>query len=179
MKKYILLFGCILNAILAFSQEKKTWFDVARTGTFEEIKALYIENPNLINSVNKEGFSALVLSTYKKNNNVAKFLIENGAEINENTKMGSPLMAAVVKTNNEIALMLMQKKANVNSVDVNGTTALIYATMFKNYKLVSELVKNGADVDAKDNRKNSAIDYALLANDDKLMELLKNKNKKL
>ena len=179
MKKYILLFGCILNTILAFSQEKKTWFDAARTGTLAEIQGLYKDDTKLINSVNTEGFSALILSTYKKNNSVAKFLIENGADINENTKMGSPLMAAVVKGNNEIALLLIKNKADVNSVDVNGTTALIYASMFKNYELVSELVKNGADVDAKDNRKNSAIDYALLANDDKLMELLKNKNKKL
>ena len=179
MKKYILIIACFFNLMICFSQEKKTWFDVARTGTLAEIQALYKNNTKLINSVNTEGFSALILSTYKKNNSVAKFLIENGAAINENTKMGSPLMAAVVKGNNEIALMLIKNKADVNSIDANGTNAVIYATMFKNYELVSELVKNGADVDAKDNRKNSAIDYALLANDDKLMELLKNKNKKL
>lgn len=179
MNKSLLLAVTLFHVCFLFSQEKNTIFDVARQGTVQDIKAIYDKNPQIINSVNNDGFSALVLATYKNNNSVARFLIENGANIDQSSKMGSPLMAAVVKGNNEIALLLIQKKANVNQVDANGTTALLYATMFKNYELVSELVKNGADPETKDNRKNSAIDYALLANDDKLMELLKNKNKKL
>jgi ankyrin repeat protein len=102
-------------------------------------------------------------------------LIENGSDINGNSKMGTPLMACVVKGNNEIAKFLIEKKADIHLADTNGTTPIIYATNFKNYEVVSLLIKAGADYTKKDNRGNSALDYAILLDDDKLIETLKNK----
>ena len=104
---------------------------------------------------------------------MANFLINNGADINGNSKMGTPLMAAVVKGNKEIVKLLISKNINLDTIDANGTTALIYATMFKNYEIVNDLVKAGANINLKDNRQNGAIEYAILTNDDKLITLLK------
>ena len=63
--------------------------------------------------------------------------------------------------------------------DLSGMTALIYAVNFKNYEIVSALVKAGVTIDYKDSKAKSALDYAILMDDDLLIELLKNKNKKL
>ncbi|MBC7440175.1 MAG: ankyrin repeat domain-containing protein, partial [Flavobacterium sp.] len=53
--------------------------------------------------------------------------------------------------------------------------ALIYATMFKNIEIVTLLIKKNANPYLKDNRGNSALDYAILADNDKLIETLKTK----
>lgn len=169
----------VLFTFLSFGQETKNVFDLARSGTLSQITLLFEENAKIVNAVNDAGYSPLILACYRGNNDVAKFLIDNGADLNYNNDMGTPLMAAIFKKNNEIASYLIYKKANLNLSDGNGTTALIYAVNFKNYEIVSELVKSDVDVDFKDKKNKSAVDYALQLDDDKLMELLKNKNKKL
>ena len=175
MKKTLFIVIVALISNLIFSQETLDVFDIARKGTLEQAKNILKVNPNAFNTVNEDGFSPLILACYKGNNEVAKLLIENGCDINGNSKMGTPLMAAVVKGNIEAAKLLLQKNADPNNSDKNGTTALMYATSVKNYELVSLLTKANANPDVKDNRGNSALDYAILLNDDKLIELLKNK----
>ena len=174
MKRIFIFFACLLFR-LSFSQEKLNIFDIGRKGTVAQAKEILKTNATAFNVVNDEGYSPLVLACYRGNNEVAKYLIKNGSDINGNSKMGTPLMACIVKGNTEIAKLLIEKKADVNSTDANGTTALIYATNFKNYEIVSLLIKADADYNKKDNRGNSALDYAILLNDDKLIETLKNK----
>jgi uncharacterized protein len=174
MKKIFTFFVCLLFS-LSFSQENLNVFDIGRKGTVKQAKEILKNNIKAFNVINDEGYSPLVLACYRGNNEVAKFLIQNGSDINGNSKMGTPLMACIVKGNNEIAKLLIENKADVNSTDANGTTALIYATNFKNYEIVSLLIKADADYNKEDNRGNSALEYAILLNDDKLIETLKNK----
>ena len=176
MKTYILL--ALLYFGTTFSQTETNVFDIARKGTLKEMQDLWNKDKKVVTLLNSDGYTALTLAIYRNNNQVAKFLIENGADINGNSKMGTPLMAAIVKGNTEAAKLLIENKADVNAADENGTTALIYASNFKNYDLVSLLVSAGAKTEHKDNRNNSAIDYAILTNDDKLLLLLKNMQNK-
>lgn len=168
----ILLF---LTVNMAFCQVSTDVFDIARKGTVEQAKAIIKVNPNAFKTVNSDGFSPLTLACYRSNNEVARLLIETGCDINQKSSMGTPLMAAVVKGNVEIVKLLLDNNAEVNTADSNGTTALLYATIFKNKTIASLLIKSNANPDTKDNRGNSAIDYAILANDDELIEILKNK----
>jgi hypothetical protein len=175
MKKVLFTTILTLAINLTFSQKTVDVFDIARKGTIAEAKEALKENPKAFNTVNQDGFTPLILASYRNNIEVAKFIIANGADINANSAMGTPLMAAVVKGNIEIVKLLLDKHANVNSTDANKTTALLYASMFKNYEIARLLVKAKADPDFKDNKGNSAIDYAILANDDTLIEILKTK----
>ncbi len=174
VKKY-LSFILMLLALSCFSQEAKTIFDVARSGTLNEASELFKKNPKIVNSINEAGYSPLILACYRGNTEVAKFLIKNGADLNYNNEMGTPLMAAVVKNNLEIVNLLIDKNVNVELKDGNGTTALIYASMFKNHEVAKLLIKAKANYETKDNRGNSAIDYAILADDDQLIQILKTK----
>lgn len=171
MKQTITFILCIFFSQLACAQQDI--FDVARKGTVKEMKSLLKENPTAINSVNTEGYSLLVLATYRGNNEVAEFLVKNGADVNGTSNYGSPLMAAVVKGNTEIAKLLLEHKADTSIADPSGNTALIYATIFKKYEIAEMLVKAKANIDIKDIRGNSALDYAKMTNDEKLMQLLK------
>lgn len=81
MKKQILF---VLLLISHFCQSQTTIFDVARTGTVQEMKALLVSNPLDINKSTPEGFTPLILACYRGNNEVAIFLIESGAALHTN-----------------------------------------------------------------------------------------------
>lgn len=172
MKKIYCLFLFIISFQFALAQEKNI-FDIARTGTVTEAKVYIKENPKAVLSVNENGFSALVLATYRGNNEVAKFLIENGSDVNGNSTMGTPLMAAVVKGNNEIAKLLIERKASLDLTDENGVTALIYAVQFKNIELVKLLTEKKADKNIVDKQGKTAFEYAVFSENEEIMNLLK------
>ena len=169
--KYIYLIISFFCFQLGFAQQDI--FDVARTGTVEEVKAIMKQNPEAINSVNPDGYSPLILACYRGNIAVANFLIHNVKDINGSSSMGTPLMAAVVKKNIEIVKLLLDNKANPNISDASGTTALMFATIFKHYEIVEMLLKAAAIQDLKDIRGKSAIDYATISNDEKLIQIFK------
>lgn len=174
IKNYFLLLSLLFMNI-SFAQEKLDVFDIARKGTVEQAKGAIKVNPKAFNTVNQDGYTPLILACYRNNIDIAKYIIDNGGDINKNSAMGTPLMAAVVKGNLDIVKLLLDKHADVNSTDANKMTALLYASMFKNYEISRLLVKSNADPNFKDSRGNSALDYAILANDDKLIEILKTK----
>lgn len=173
-KNYILLLSFLFCQAI-YSQQKADVFDLARKGTVEQAKELLKADPKAFNAVNAEGYSPLILACYRSNNEVAKFLIDNGADLNYASGMGTALMAAVAKGNAEIVKYLLDKKADPNIADPNGTTALIYASTFRNHEIAALVVKAGGSPTFKDKRGNSALDYAILADDDKLIEILKTK----
>lgn len=173
MKK--ILYCIVLSVLVSFSyaQEKLNVFDIARKGTVAELKVILSLNNAALNTVNEDGFSPLVLACYRGNNEVAKYLIDLGCDLNSNSKMGTPLMACVVKGNNEIAKLLIDKKADVNSFDSNGTSALIYAVIFNNEAILKLLLNNNADKTHKDNDGKTAFEHAVFAGKEKIINLLK------
>ena len=157
----------------AFAQEKLDVFDVARKGTVDQAKDLMKSNPQIFDVTNQEGYSPLILACYRNNNEVAKFIIENGGDINGNSNMGTPLMAAIVKGNNEIAQFLIEKKADLNLADKNGITALIYAVQFQNKTVLAKLIQNKVDKNHKDKEGKTAFEYAVFAGNEEIINLLK------
>ncbi len=173
MKIRCIPFVFLLVISLGYSQDKMDIFDVARKGTVAQAKEIFKTNPNAVVALNADGNSALLLAVYKNNNQVAQFLIDNGAEINGNTKMGTPLMAAVVKGNITAAKMLLEKKADVNATDSNGVTALIYAVQFANLEMVQLLLNYKADKLHIDKQSKTAFEYAVFAGNEQIINQLK------
>lgn len=173
MQSIKLIFFIICFVTQGFSQETNTIFDIARTGTVANMKTMLMANPTAINTVNKDGFSALILAVYRNNNQVAQFLIENGANINENSPMGSPLMAATVKGNIEIVKILLNKKADVNVADENGTTALMYAVQFANFAIIEQLLNHKVNKTHKDKQGKTAFEYAVFSGNEQIINQLK------
>ena len=171
MKTIIFILFFILNVVGSYAQE--SIFMIARSGSVEQLKELIKTHPDCINQKNEDGYSPLILACYRANNSVAAFLIENGALVDENSPMGTPLMAAVVKGNAEIATLLLNKKADVNSADANGTTALIYAVQFNNKTMLSLLLKHNADRSHKDKDGKTAFEHAVFSGNEDIINLLK------
>ena len=169
--KYIQIIFFLLLFQVGFSQQDI--FDIARKGTVEEVKTAMKQNPDVIYSVNAEGYSPLILACYRGNVAVANFLIKNVKDVNGSSPMGTPLMAAVVKGNEEIVLALLENNANPNLTDANGTTSLIYAVQFKNADIIKLLLNYKADKSKIDNKGKTAFEYAVFSNDEEIINLLK------
>jgi ankyrin repeat protein len=94
--------------------------------------------------------------------------IEFKGNSNGKEKGYTPLMYAV---NDEqkynIVKLLIDNKANVNhKASSDGYTPLIRAVNFENYTIVDILIKNGADVNATDNKGETVLEYACNRNVD-------------
>ncbi len=138
-----------------------------------EIKALTKNNPDIINNISKEGYSALTLACYYSNNDVASYLIEHVKDINSKSGYGTPLMAATVKKNSNLVKLLLENNANPNLTDQNNSTALHFSVIFNQQEIIELLMKHKADPNIKDNRGNTALDYAKITNNSKIIQLLK------
>ena len=82
---------------------------------------------------------------------MAKFLIENGAKIDEETVSDeTPLIHAITEDNLDVVKLLVSHGANVNRVRHSGSTPLHYATQSypRNTEIIKVLIDNGADVNA-------------------------------
>ncbi len=169
-KFYFLLF--FISTTVTFSQSDI--FDACRKGTVNDVISIYTKDINSINKTNEAGYTPLILACYHGNEEVVEFLIDKVDDINGTSEYGTPLMAAVVKGDFNIVEMLLAKNADTNIADANGTTALHYATLFKQPDIVKLLVKAGAKSDIKDGRGQSAMDYAILNNNDQILKILKN-----
>lgn len=158
---------------LSAGQQVTDVFEVARKGTISQAEAIVKTNPKAFNVINENGFTPLILACYRGNNEVAKFIITQGVDINAKSDMGSALMACIVKGNNEIAKLLIAGKADLNLVDNQGTTALMYAVQFKNIEIIKLLLANNANKNLKDNKGKTAFEYAVFSADEAIINLLK------
>ena len=120
-------------------------FELARRGSVQEVQAVVKETPSVLNTKDQRGSTPLVLACYYNNIEVVSYLIQKVDDINGSTKDGSPLMAAAVKGYNSIAQLLLDAGADPMIEDMNKTTALHYAAMFKNHELAQLLLDAGAD----------------------------------
>lgn len=107
-------------------------------------------------NVKKEELTAKINEQieYQMNRAIAmlQMLIEQGADVNQETPMGTPLMnASTSDWNIDMVEILLKAGANVNQRDRSGRTALFYAQMFGCDEILALLLKSGADVTIKDN----------------------------
>ena len=166
-----LVFSCLfLYSTFTFAQSDI--FEVSRNGSLEEIKAIYNQDKELVNSKNEQGYTPLTLACYNGNLEVASFLVEKVSDINGNSNYGTPLMAAVYKSYDKIVTVLLKHNANPNIQDSQGGTAMHYAVLFKKYEIIKLLIDADADFNIQNNVKKSALDFAISYKDEKLNELL-------
>ena len=156
-----------------FSQQ--SIFDVARSGTVDDVKKLMEINPDTINKADVTGYLPLTLACYRRNKSVAVFLAERVKDINGGSDYGTALMAAVFKDEEDLVETLLKFKANPNISDTQGTTPLHYAAIKRNETIVKLLMDANADVTKKDIRGKTALDYAKVTNSQNIIKLLNKK----
>ncbi|KAA0127368.1 ankyrin repeat domain-containing protein [Chryseobacterium sp. SN22] len=175
MKTIILFLSLFLSMAFVSAQEKaKSIYDIARSGTVDEVKELMKQNPDIINQTNDSGFSPLILACYRGNVEVAKFLMDHVKDINYKSPEGTALSGLSVKYNKELAGYLLSKGANPDIADASGATPLFWAVKFGNKEMTELLLKHKADKAIKDAQGMTPFEYALQTNNKEIINLLKN-----
>src|SRR6266849_1371774 len=88
-------------------------FEAAATGRLERVRELLKKNPELIHAYSPDGWTPLHLNF--GNVEMAKFLIDSGADINSVSKnkfTATPLQGAVVNKSIEVGRLLLARGAN-------------------------------------------------------------------
>lgn len=90
-----------------------------------------------------------------------QLLIDSGADVNQETPRGTPLMsAATSELNLPIVETLLKTGAKVNQRDRFGRTALFYAAAFGCDSMTTFLLKSGADITVLDVEGKSYMDVS-------------------
>ncbi|XP_069559987.1 B-cell lymphoma 3 protein homolog [Brachyistius frenatus] len=126
---------------------------------------------------NYEGLSPLHLAVLQGHKDLARMLLDAGADINAmDVKSGqSPLMHAVESNNSDMVHFLIETGCDVNSQSYSGNTALHSACGRGHVDTVRLLLKSGADSSLKNNHNDTPV---MVAKNKKIAEVLRGRGSK-
>ncbi|PJZ52998.1 ankyrin repeat domain-containing protein [Leptospira adleri] len=127
-------------------------FEAAALGDLEETKRLIGEFPEEINSLSKDGWSALHLASYFGHLEIVRFLIDAGADLSLTSKSkmsygNSALHSAIATGRKPVVELLLEKGADANAIQNPGsiTPLHIAASRPGSLEIIHILLKKGAD----------------------------------
>ncbi|MDP1603578.1 MAG: ankyrin repeat domain-containing protein [Legionella sp.] len=127
-----------------------------------DLRDFLITNGADLNLRNEDGQTPLICALQKEDFDTFKCLIQHGADINITT-MGQSLLwlAAQAQQWDVVSLLLDHNPNDVDAKNSNGETILILAVKNNQFDIVQKLIKNGADINAKDQTERSALHHLL------------------
>jgi ankyrin repeat protein len=139
-----------------------------RLGNINNARAVLNESPNTRRYINRvfgdpQPRTFLAHAIMSKRVNIARLLINRGANINSNSSYLSmrPLFVACLVGMDDIAKLLIAKGASINAKNDYGETALHAAVKGGNIKCLELLIRAGADMRIRNNGGQSALDLIL------------------
>lgn len=138
----------IANLIVEFI-DSLTLFEACAVGKYDAASMLIFQNPGSINQFSEDGFTPLGLACYFGHEELAKFLILKGADVNLASKNGFnvfPIHSAVAANNINITKMLLDAGAYPNVCQKAGLAPLHTAAQLGNIELIILLLEHGAEV---------------------------------
>lgn len=127
-----------------------------------------------VNYVNNFGVSPLHLATRKNSETLVRVLLEAGADINiQDAYNQTPIFDAVQENNSSMIEFLFINGADINHHNKEGRTPLMVSSYDKHrQEVLCELIKLGAEVNAKDNFEKTAFMHAINNNNGAMMDIL-------
>jgi ankyrin repeat protein len=108
----------------------------------EEIRELYEITPEKINFLSKENISWFFIACFNGQLDVAQFLFENGANVNETIGGGAtPLLVACQNGRLDVVQFLLKNGADIDQATDSRTTPLLKACYNNHLKVVDLLLK--------------------------------------
>ena len=116
----------------------------------DQLGILLKKYPKWINIKDKNGYTPLYNACSKENIELAKLLIEHGADVNSKSKYeDTPLYNACYHNYTEVAKLLIEHGADVNFKNRDGYTPLYWACVKDDTEVAKLLLEHGADVNIK------------------------------
>jgi ankyrin repeat protein len=158
---------------LSANLQAQSIFDLARSGTVDEMQTYLDKNPEHINQISENGFSAFLLAAYRGNNKVANLLIEKGADLSSCYSEGSAIYALIYKNNTELLTAILKKGVNVNDTCQFQQLGypIHFALSLQRYEVISLLFNYNIDLEVKDPQGRDILQLLNLYNDPKFYEI--------
>lgn len=133
-----------------------------RENAVKAVSALLAWNKIEVEPRNKADESPLMLAALGGQLDIAKRLIDQGADVN---KTGwTPLHYAATRGHLDLMNLLLEKNAYIDAASPNGTTPLMMAAFYGTPSAVKLLLESGADPLLRNQKDLTAIDFAQRAN---------------
>ena len=125
--------------------------DAAMRGDIESVRSLLGRGAD-VNAVQGDGSTALHWAAYLEDLDMARLLLEAGANVGVETRLGdlTPMLMASKNGNSEMLGLLIEAGSDANGPDANGTTPLMYSAASGKTDAVELLLAEGAGVNAAD-----------------------------
>ncbi len=165
----------ILNGAKFNTNDKENLlFNAIETNNMETVKYLIDKKVNIgyIRNYNRRTESFLDLAVSKKHFDIAKYLIENGAEV-RNLQKHQVLSFVIENGSLDLVKHFISKGVDVNLVDGYKRTLLHNAVLFNKYDIAEYLVNNERTIiNAQDNNAYTPLLYAVEKKHTDIAELL-------
>lgn len=121
-------------------------------GDLDRVRDLLKDDPSLLQSRTVDGYPAFALAIFFGQPDVARYLIEHGADVNaqaQNAQKVFPVHAAAAANDTHTMKMLLERGADPNARQQLDFTALHGAASRGNIEMAKLLIAHGADPKAK------------------------------
>ena len=132
-------------------------------GDADRVKGMLASDPELLHSRSADGYPAAGLAIFFKHPELARWLIEQGADVNaaaQNANCVAPVHAAAAACDRETMRLLLERGADPNAKQQMDYTALHGAASRGDVEMAKLLLAHGADPRAKGSDGMTAADVA-------------------
>ncbi len=136
--------------------------DAAMRGDIDAVRS-QLEGGADVNVDQGDGMTALHWAAHKDNLEMARLLLDAGADVERGTRLGSivPLFLAATNGSASMIEMLVDAGADANATNELGTTVLMKAAASGSVDAVTHLLDNGASLDVRERaREQTALMFA-------------------
>jgi uncharacterized protein len=138
--------------LLAEQTPTLTIGEAAALGDLARVQSLLAEDPSLLDSRTADGYPALGLAIFFRQPHVARYLIEQGADVNaaaDNSQRVAPLHAAAAVQDRASMELLLARGADPNAKQQLDYTPLHGAASRGDIEMARLLLEHGAERDAR------------------------------
>jgi ankyrin repeat protein len=122
------------------------FFQACVNGDLTVVAQFVTEQQHSINIQNENGWTGLIMACFNENIELAKYLIENGADINATNHKGTTVFmyakTPIQAKQHDTAFLayLLDQGADINALDNKGKSVLDYVSE-NGYKILAEWLK--------------------------------------
>ena len=143
---------------------KATFINAVQDGDLKTVAAMLAKNPDLASAKNPLGEPALNLAVNNGKREIARALLEAGADANSDTpRLGLPLTNAACYWDKELVELLLDGGAEIDRLSMRGgESALLSACGSAKYDTVRLLLARGANLNLTDKDGSTALHMAII-----------------